>query len=127
MRIAPNHLPIADPAAFKAIYARVTGGLKGHFYNATLSTRPNLFNTHNLAEHSRKRKMVSHVFVLEYEPYIRLYAEALLRQWDKLAEGGKKGLSGKEAEGWFRRDGRVWYDTLPCESTSSSLHSAEAD
>jgi benzoate 4-monooxygenase len=76
--------------------------------------------------------MDSHIFslksVLEYEPYIRLHAEAL-RQWDKLADGGKRGLSGKEAEGWFGRDGQVWYDTipLPCESTPSSLHSAETD
>ena len=78
-----------------------------------------------------KYKMVSHIFslksVLEYEPYIRIHAEALLRQWDKLAEGGMTGLSGKEGDGWFGRDGRVWYDTLPCQSTPSSLHSAEID
>ena len=84
MRIAPNHVSIADPAAFKDIYAHGTGGLKGHFYDATVSTRPNLFNTRNRAEHSRKRKMVSHIFslkrVLEHGPYIRLHAEALLRR-----------------------------------------------
>ena len=131
VRIAPNHISIADPAAFRVIYAHGTGGLKGHFYDATVSTRPNLFNTRNRAEHSRKRKMVSHIFslksVLEYEPYIRIHAEALLGQWDKLAEGGKKGLSGKEADGWFGRDGCVWYDTLLCQLTSSSLHPAGTD
>ena len=46
---------------------------------------------------------------------IRLHAGELLRQRDKLAEGGKKGLSGKEDGGWFGRDGRVWYDALACE------------
>ena len=75
--------------------------------------------------------MVSRVFslknVLKYDPYIRIRAGELLRQWDKLAEGRKKGLSGEEAEGWFGRDGRVWYNTLPCESTPSSLHSTETD
>ena len=112
-------MSIANPDAIKAIYSHGTGGLKGHFYDAIVSTRPNIFNTRDRAEHTRKRKMVSHIFslksVLEYEPYIRLHAGELVRQWDKLAEGGKKGLSGKEAEGWFGRDGRVWYDVLPCE------------
>jgi benzoate 4-monooxygenase len=50
VRIAPNHVSIADPAAFKVIYAHGTGGLKGHFYDATVSTHPNLFNTRNRAE-----------------------------------------------------------------------------
>jgi hypothetical protein len=39
----------------------------------------------------------------------------LLRQWDKLAEGGKKGTLGTEGDGWFGKDGWVWYDCLPCE------------
>ena len=129
VRIAPNHVSIADPEAFKVIYAHVTGGLKDHFYDANVSTRPNLFNTRNRAEHARKRKIVSHIFslknTLEYEPYIRLHTEGLLKQWDKLAEGGKKGLSGAEGEGWFGRDGRVWCDTLPCELAPSGLDSAE--
>jgi benzoate 4-monooxygenase len=120
VRIAPNHVSIADPDAFKVIYAHVTGGLKAGFYDAIVSARPNIFNTRDRVEHSRKRKIVSHIFslksTLEYEPYIRLHAEGLLRQWDKLAEGGKNGLSGKEGEGWSGRDGWVWYDTLPCES-----------
>jgi len=56
--------------------------------------------------------------VLEFEPYIRLHIGELLTQWDKLAEGGKKGLSGEEGEsGWFGKDGWVWFDCLPCEST----------
>jgi benzoate 4-monooxygenase len=121
VRIAPNHVSIADPGAFKVIYAHVTGGPKADFYDAIVSTGPNIFNTRDRAEHSRKRKIVSHTFslksTLEYEPYIRLHAGRLVRQWDKLAEGGKKGLSGKEGNGWFGRDGWVWYDTLSCEST----------
>lgn len=38
----------------------------------------------------------------------------LLRQWDKLCEGGIKGLEGREGEGgWVGRGGRVWFDVLP--------------
>ena len=131
VRIAPNHVSIADPDAFKVIYAHVTGGLKDRFYDANVSTRANIFNTRDRVEHARKRKIVSHIFslknTLEYEPYIRLHAQGLVRQWDKLAEGGKKGLSGTEGEGWFGKDGRVWYDALPCESTPSELGSAKTD
>ena len=130
VRITPNHVSIADPAALKVIYAHGTGGLKGHFYDAIVSTRPNLFNTRNRAEHSRKRKMVSHIFslksVLEYEPYIRIHAEALLRQWGKLSEGGK-GLSGREAEGWFGRDGGVRYNPLPCQLHPGCIRRRQID
>jgi hypothetical protein len=52
--------------------------------------------------------------VLEFEPYIRLHMGELLRQWDKLTEGGKKGLSGNEGDGWFGKDELVWFDCLPC-------------
>ena len=54
---------------------------------------PNLFNTRNRAQHARKCKIVSRIFSLksvhEYEPYVRPHAEALLRQWDKLARAEK--------------------------------------
>ena len=40
MRIAPNHVSTAGLAAFRAISARGTRGLKGHFYDATVSTGP---------------------------------------------------------------------------------------
>ena len=63
MHLAPNHESIADPTALRAIYAHGTGGSKG-LYDATVSTRPNLFNTRNRAEHARKRKLVSHTFSL---------------------------------------------------------------
>ena len=131
MRIAPNHVSIADANAFKVIYAHGTGGLKADFYDAAVPTRPNTFSTRNRVDHTRKRKIVSHSFslksVLEYEPCFRLHAEGLLKQLDKLAEGGKKGLSGKEGEGWYGKDGRVWCDSLPCESTPFSLDPAETE
>ena len=60
--------------------------------------------------------------MLESEPYIRLHIGELLTQWDKLAQGGKKGLLGEEGEsGWFGKDGWVWFDCLPCKSTLGSI------
>jgi len=99
--------------------------LKSDFYDAFVSIHRGLFNTRDRVDHARKRKIVSHIFSLksvkEFEPYIRLHIGEFLRQWDKLAEGGKKGLSGKEGDGWFGRDGWVWFDCLPCESALSYL------
>ena len=131
LRIAPNHVSIAKPEALRVIYGHSTGGLKAPYYDATSAKRPSTFASRNPVEHSRKRKMVSDIFslksVLEYEPNIRIYAEGLVRQWDKLAESGKKGLSGDEGNGWFGRDGRVWCDALPCEPTPSGLDLAEPE
>ena len=60
---------------------------------------------------------MSHVFsqknVLAFEGNARMALTKLLAQWDKLYNGGVNNLSGKEGEGWFGRDGRVWFDVLP--------------
>jgi len=117
VRLAPNHVSIADPDALQTVYAHGNGSLKSNFYDAFVSIHRGLFNTRNRQDHARKRKIVSHIFslksVLEFEPYIQLHIGAFLKQWDKLVEGGKKGLSGDEGDGWFGKDGWVWFDCLP--------------
>ncbi|KAI0341387.1 cytochrome P450 monooxygenase pc-bph [Trametopsis cervina] len=118
VRIAPNHISIADPDALQIVYAHGNGSLKSDFYDAFVSIRRGLFNTRSRAEHTRKRKIVSHIFsqknVLDFEPNIRLYVGQLLQQWDRLYDAGVKGLSGEEGEaGWRGRAGRVWLDCLP--------------
>ena len=117
-------MSIADPDALRIVYAHGNGCLKSDFYDAFVSIRQGLsiFNTRDRADHARKRKIVSNTFspksVLQFEPHVRQHIVELLRQWDRLAEGGKKGLSGEEGEGgWFGRDGWVWFDCLPCEPT----------
>lgn len=118
VRIAPNHVSISDPDALQIVYAHGNGTLKSDFYDAFVSIRRGLFNTRSRPEHTRKRKIVSHIFsqksVLAFEPHIRQHVRELIGQWDKLCEGGKKGVSGKEGEGgWRGREGRVWFDCLP--------------
>ena len=111
-------MSISDPDALQVVYAHGSGTLKSDYYDAFALIHPGIFDTRDRADHARKRKIVSHVFspksVLEFEPYIRLHVGELLTQWDKLAEGGKKGLSGEDGDGgWFGRDGWVWFDCLP--------------
>ncbi|EJC99221.1 cytochrome P450 monooxygenase pc-bph [Fomitiporia mediterranea MF3/22] len=117
VRLAPNHVSISDPAALQIVYAHGNGTLKSSFYDAFVSIRRGLFNTRSRPEHTRKRKIVSHIFsqksVLEFEPHIRLHVGELFTQWDKLCDGGKRGLKGTEGDGWEGHDGWVWFDCLP--------------
>jgi len=110
------------------VYAHGNGSLKSNFYDAFVSITRGLFNTRDRVAHTRKRKIISHIFsqksVLEFEPYVKDYMQSLIQQWDRLCAGGAKGLSGDEGEGgWRGRDGRVWLDCLPCaQKCSSRIH-----
>ena len=119
MRIAPNHLSIADPDALQVIYGHGNGTLKSNFYDAFVSIRRGVFNTRDRAQHARKRKIISHIFspksVIEFEPHIRLHVGTLIKQWDRLCDLAAKGLSGSEGEGgWTGKNGQLWLDCLPC-------------
>ncbi|KAI9508525.1 cytochrome P450 monooxygenase pc-bph [Russula earlei] len=118
VRIAPNHLSVSDPAALQVVYAHGNGSLKSNFYDAFVSITRGLFNTRDRVAHTRKRKIISHIFsqknVLEFEPYVKGYVHSLIQQWDRLCADGAKGLQGDDGEsGWRGRDGRVWFDCLP--------------
>jgi benzoate 4-monooxygenase len=58
------------------------------FYDAFVSIQRGLFNTRDRAEHTRKRKVVSHTFsvksVAQFEPYIHGNLELFVRQLDNL-------------------------------------------
>ncbi|KAF5586377.1 benzoate 4-monooxygenase [Fusarium subglutinans] len=90
VRIAPNHVSVADADAINTIYGHGNGFLKA-------------------AEHSRKRKIVSHTFapksVLEFEPYIRQNLDIFINQWDRIA-------SNKDADGYGSVDCLNWFNFL---------------
>ena len=108
---------ISDPDALQVVYAHGNGSLKSDFYDAYASITRGLFNTRSRPEHTRKRKIVSHIFsqksVLEFEPHIRLHVSELFSKWDRLYENALKGLSGVEGEGWEGKGDRIWFDCLP--------------
>lgn len=90
-----------------------------------MSLQRGLFNTRSRPEHTRKRKIVSHVFsqknVLEFEPNVQQALTLLTQQWDKMATAGASGISGREGESsWEAHDGKAWFDCLPCESLDLS-------
>jgi benzoate 4-monooxygenase len=119
VRIAPNHVSVADPNALQAIYGHHAGTTKANFYDAFVSIARGLFNSRDRAEHARKRKIVSHAFapknVAEFEPNVRQYVGQLIDQWDRLCDLAVKDGSGEEGEGgWYGKNGRLWIDCLPC-------------
>lgn len=93
VRIQPNHVSICDDAAIPTIYGHGNGFLKSDFYDAFVSIRRGLFNTRDRAEHSRKRKIVSHTFsaksVLQFEPYMHSNLELFVKQWDNMIKNSK--------------------------------------
>ncbi|KAI5468140.1 cytochrome P450 [Mariannaea sp. PMI_226] len=95
VRIGPNHVSIADHKAIQPIYGHGNGFLKSDYYDPFVSIHRGLFNTRNRAEHTRKRKLVSHTFapksVLEFEPYIRQNIQLWVTQWDRKIQESRNG------------------------------------
>lgn len=119
VRIAPNEISIADPAALPIVYAHGNGSIKSDFYDAfKASPVRGLFNTRNRAEHTRKRKIVSHTFapksVREFEPYIASTVGILLKKWDALAAKAKNTASGagERMKGYAVVDSLDWFNAL---------------
>ncbi|KAL8800996.1 MAG: hypothetical protein Q9182_004788 [Xanthomendoza sp. 2 TL-2023] len=90
VRIQPDHVSIADPDAIPVIYSHTGGWTKSNYYDAFVSIRRGLFNTRDRAEHTRKRKAISHTFsaksISHFEQYIRSNLKELVTQWNKLAD-----------------------------------------
>lgn len=88
------------------------------FYDAFVSLYRGLFNTRDRAEHTRKRKIISHTFspkaVREFEPYIAATVRVLLGKWDALAERAA-GEEGGELKGW------AVIELLDCEWSSLQI------
>jgi len=123
VRIAPNHVSIADTAALQAIYGHASGTLKAPFYDvfANFRTR-NIFNTRERAEHARKRRIESHMFApqsaREPESTSPVHPAELTPQWDGLcgytARKTIEGAAGKVGScEWQARRGRIWFNCVP--------------
>ena len=70
-----------------------------------MSIQRGLFNTRDRAEHTRKRKTVSHTFsaksIGQFEQYIHHNLEMLATQWDKLSKQANGGYYKMDALHWF--------------------------
>ncbi|KGY15224.1 benzoate 4-monooxygenase [Paracoccidioides brasiliensis Pb03] len=98
----------SDPDAIPIIYGHGNGFLKSEYYDAFVSIGRGLFNTRDRAEHTRKRKTVSHTFsarsIGQFEQYIHANLEQFVRQWDRLSNlqrNPKTGYASIDALHWF--------------------------
>lgn len=82
--------------------------LFSEYYDAFVSIRRGLFNTRDRAEHTRKRKTVSHTFsaksVGQFEQYMHHNLELLQKQWDQRAA--------TQNGGWYQMDALNWFNYL---------------
>ena len=123
VRITPNQVSIADPEAPQLVYGYSSGALKGDLYEGfTLFGRKNasMFATRLRDVHSRKRKYLSHVMsmksIQELEPNVLHHQRTLVEKWDGMCAAGTKKTTGTVGSTvWRAKDGRVWFNCLPCE------------
>ncbi|KAL8993601.1 MAG: hypothetical protein Q9169_006226 [Polycauliona sp. 2 TL-2023] len=90
VRIQPDHVSIADPDAIPIVYSHTGGWIKSDFYDAFVTISRAIFTTRNRAEHTRKRKILSHTFsaksVSQFEPYIASNLREMVKQWHNLSD-----------------------------------------
>ncbi|KAM4065733.1 cytochrome p450 [Hirsutella rhossiliensis] len=114
VRIQPGHVSIADDGAIAAIYGHGNGFLKSDFYDCFVSIQRGLFNTRVRAEHTRKRKLVSHTFsaksVAQFEAYIQDNLRIFVQQLDSLVEQSRDRNSAGQKEAQV--DCLPWFNYL---------------
>lgn len=108
VRIQPDHVSIADESAIQDVYGHGNGFLKSNFYDAFVSIQRGLFNTRDRAEHTRKRKTISHTFstksIGQFEIYMHQNLDLFVQKWDELSDN---------AHGQFAKiDCLHWYNYL---------------
>ncbi|KAH8886642.1 cytochrome p450 benzoate 4-monooxygenase [Thozetella sp. PMI_491] len=105
VRVGFNHVSIATPEGLHTVYAHGNGFLKDFFYEAFISGVPGVFNVRNRAEHTRKRKIISHAFspaaVHDFEPHMSANLERWVTQLDNIAaKPGPDGFSRMNMMPW---------------------------
>ncbi|KAG8684543.1 hypothetical protein FRC11_011955 [Ceratobasidium sp. 423] len=113
VRIAPNHISIADPAALEVVYGHSSRLLKSDFYDVFYTEEADMFSTRDRSIHAVKRKRVAHIFspqsVLAFQPRIQQHIQKLCQQWDYRCNAAARGTSG---ENWIAMDGRAVFDSV---------------
>ena len=86
-------------------------------HNSFVWCEQGLFNTRDRAEHTRKRKIISHIFspknVADFEPNVRSAMSALFKQLDLICSAPEDTKSYLGHAYFRKRQGRAWLDILP--------------
>ncbi|KAF2151377.1 putative P450 monooxygenase [Myriangium duriaei CBS 260.36] len=105
VRIQPHHVSVAHAEAIPVIYGHGNGFLKSEYYDAFVSIQRGLFNTRDRAEHTRKRKTISHTFsaksIGQFEQYMHKNLEMLAKQWDRISDLAHGGYAKIDSLHWL--------------------------
>ncbi|CCO31784.1 hypothetical protein BN14_05834 [Rhizoctonia solani AG-1 IB] len=116
VRIAPNHISIADPDALEEVYGHSNGLLKSEFYDAfiTVDGNRNTFSIRDKAIHTAKRKRIANIFspqnIVAFEPRVRIHIQRFCEQLDMRCEQAAMGASGFN---WTAKNGRAVLNSCP--------------
>ncbi|GLA83012.1 hypothetical protein AtubIFM56815_007203 [Aspergillus tubingensis] len=93
VRIGPNELSFAEPAAARAIYTSLALVKEETFYRAkTVFHENHLFSTRDVQAHRQRRKLFargySQAAMLEFEPHISNKIDMVLKQWKARSTDG---------------------------------------
>lgn len=96
VRLAPNHIQVAEAAEIETIYGPKQNFIKSNFYlpfNAKISPRPDNFAAIDDKVHSDRRRTVAHIYtqaaVLQYEPCVDRIIGLFDHQMDIFSESGE--------------------------------------
>jgi cytochrome P450 len=93
VRIAPNHVSIADPQAMNDIYGHGANMLKDAWYDGGAGVYRNMADARIKAEHQAKRKMLAHLFaqktIAGLEPVVVNTTAILAAQIEEHVSAGK--------------------------------------
>lgn len=81
------------------------------YYDAFVSIQRGLFNTRDRAEHTRKRKTISHTFsaksITQFEQYMYHNLQELVRQWTRISD-----TATKSGQAYADLDALSWFNFL---------------
>ena len=101
----------SQPSNFRARTSVDTFRPSSEYYDAFVSIQRGLFNTRDRAEHTRKRKTVSHTFsaksIAQFEPYIQHSLSELVKQWDSKCDATRS-----RGQKWVDMDCLHWFNYL---------------
>ncbi|OAF63087.1 hypothetical protein VC83_00592 [Pseudogymnoascus destructans] len=105
VRIAPNHVSIADDSAIQPVYGHGNGFLESDYYDAFVFIQRSLFNTRNGAEHTRKRKTIAHTLytksISQFEEYMTSNLAAFTNSGTASLNAHMEGSTSLDALHWF--------------------------
>ncbi|KAJ5090082.1 Cytochrome P450 [Penicillium argentinense] len=114
VRIGFNHVSIADERGLNVVYGHGNGFLKDQYYEAFVARTPGMFNVRDRAEHTRKRKIISHAFspraVAAFEPHMAANLQRWVKQLDRIATSGLQ--SEKNNSQYARYNAMPWFSYL---------------